>query len=359
MQIPPFALVARLQQRLNRAVAERVFPGASLGVALGEAEAVITVGRHTYEADSSAVTPSTVFDVASITKAIPVSCLALWLIDAGRLKPADRVADVIPELSNRDRDAVLVHHLLTQTLHFGFQLSAVKDLPPESIIEAITSREFASPPGARCAYANATSILLGMVIERVTGELLPALASRVFFGPLGMASTTFHPRELDEASIAPTEDDPWRGRAICGEVHDESAWALRPRMVAGSAGLFSTAPDLLRFVRMLLRGGVAGNRTILSGSAIRSMATNQLDVIGERTGLGWELSQPRFMGARCSASAFGKTGFTGCSCVVDVGRGAGIVLLSNATFPRRRADRSAIEAVRREVADSVWETVVG
>jgi CubicO group peptidase (beta-lactamase class C family) len=170
-----------------------------------------------------------------------------------------------------------------------------------------------------------------------------------------MEHTTFFPEKLDRDSIAPTEDDPWRGRIIRGEVHDESAWALRPAMVAGSAGLFSTAPDLLRFLAVLMNDGESDGRRLFKPATVRLMHVNALPAwFGATAALGWELDRPDFMGTRRTASSFGKTGFTGCAIVADPSRSAGFVLMTNHTFPRRREDRSAINAVRSALADLVF-----
>jgi CubicO group peptidase (beta-lactamase class C family) len=168
-----------------------------------------------------------------------------------------------------------------------------------------------------------------------------------------MRRTSFRPGETRTGDIVPTEIDAWRGREIRGEVHDESAWKLRDRMVAGSAGLFSTVKDLIRFLAMLLGGGEWAGRRYVSPAMIDAMTTNQIAHLGACTGLGWELAQPRFMGERCSPRCIGKTGFTGCSVVCDIDYGIGIVLLANHTWPRRRADRQAIDEVRRGSADIV------
>jgi CubicO group peptidase (beta-lactamase class C family) len=158
---------------------------------------------------------------------------------------------------------------------------------------------------------------------------------------------------MQRERIVPTEIDPWRGRVVQGEVHDESAYTLSRVMVPGSAGLFSTAPDLLNFLDMLLAGGVWGGRRFFSERMIRRMSTNQAGPIGACTGLGWELFQRSFMGARCSGRTIGKTGFTGCSCVCDLERGVGIVILSGYTYPRRKSTRGPIDEVRRDIADIV------
>ena len=341
---------------LKQCIEEEIFPGCVVGTVIKGQQEVIAAGHCTYDATSRKVSENTVYDVASITKAVPTSCLALKLIEEGRLTLSSRLIDFVPEFSGTFREQVRVEHLMTHTLEFDFRLSDKKELPPREILGSILKAHLRTPPGTAFCYTNATSILLGLVVERVSGMRLDNAAGHYFFGPLGMRSTTFFPETIDCSYIAPAEDDVWRGRVICGEVHDESAWALRPVIIAGSAGLFSTVPDVLKFLDMLLKKGCAvDGQRIFSPETIRLMSTNLLPPeLGCRAAPGWELCQPDFMGNHCTASTFGKTGFTGCAIVADPPRAAGFVLLTNHTFPRRREDRSLINKVRSALAEMVF-----
>jgi CubicO group peptidase (beta-lactamase class C family) len=344
----------RIQIRIEKAIGEHVFPGCVVGVvgSCGE-NIVLPFGHHTYEPDAKTVETQTVYDVASITKAIPVSSLALKLIEQGRLHVDDRLIQYIPEFDNPDSDHVLIRHLLTHTLHFAFPLSSLKKRPPEAMLQAILTTPFRSRPGELFAYANATSILLGMVVESICGESIDRLADNIFFKPLRMKKSSFHPLTMVEKQyIVPTEIDSWRGRVIQGEVHDESAWALKRPV--GSAGLFSTVPDLLIFMSMLLNRGTWEGTRYFSDSSILTMSTNQIHSIGSCTGLGWELNQEHYMGRHCSRRCIGKTGFTGCMFLCDLEKHMGVVLLSNHTYPRRKGDKDLINSVRRDVADIVF-----
>ena len=181
------------------------------------------------------------------------------------------------------------------------------------------------------------------------------MAEEMFFKPLKMKSTTFFPDTLDKSLIVPTESDPWRGRLLCGEIHDESAWALRPETIAGSAGLFTSIKDLASFVLMLLNNEYSDGIRIFNPETISLMHTNQRPAhSGEWTGLGWELNQESFMGKYRSENAFGKTGFTGCSVVIDPSKNRGL-FFSQTMFTRSaHIDRSAINRVRSAVADVVF-----
>jgi CubicO group peptidase (beta-lactamase class C family) len=335
---------------LNAAIGRQVFPGCALAYVRGGERSVVTAGRLTYDDDAAPVTESTVYDCASVTKAIPVSNLALWLIDRGRLRIDNLLIDFVPEYVGSFRDAILIRHLLTHTLDFDFRLSECKDLPPEELLRTILGVKMKEAPGEKFCYSNAASILLGLVVERASGKRLPALAREVFFDPLGMADTTFFVDENARSRCAPTEIDPWRGRAVCGEVHDESACTLQKIMTPGSAGLFSTAGDLLKYIIMLIDGW----GDFFSSETMESMQTNRIpNISGACTGLGWELNQ-EYMGKNRTPGTFGKTGFTGCAAVVDRSRRSGFALLSNCTWPRRKPNRDMINEIRGAVSDILW-----
>jgi CubicO group peptidase (beta-lactamase class C family) len=344
-----------IEKRINRAIVEKVFPGCVVGVISGDGvRQVLSFGSHMYDPGSPAMHEDTIFDVASITKAIPTSSLALTLIDEGKLRPDDKLITYVPEFRNSYRESVRIRHLLTQTLDFGFRLSTYKDKKPDELLDAIFTAEFKAKPGTVFYYTNATSVLLGLVVERIYGKDLATLGREIFFGPMDMSRTTFYPETFAREEIAPTEIDPWRGRMIQAEVHDESAFALRSKMAAGSAGLFSTVPDILNFTEMLLHDGTFGGRRFFSVETLDVMQTNQVDIPGVKTGLGWELDQPRYMGRHCSPYTIGKTGFTGCVCICDRIKHRGMVLLSNYTFPSRKTDMTMINSVRSDIADIVF-----
>jgi CubicO group peptidase (beta-lactamase class C family) len=348
-------LTASINVYLNEFIKNEIFPGCTCGIIADGRQEIIPAGNFTYDKSSCEVTEDTVYDIASITKSIPTSCLALKLIEDGKIGLQSKLVDYFPEYSGTFREQITIEHLLTHTLDFDFRLSDKKDLPPHEILASIFSARLRTPPGATYCYANATSILLGLVVERACGMRLDKAAERYFFSPLGMSRTTFFPEKTDSPVVPPTEYDPWRARVVCGEVHDESAWALRPEVIAGSAGLFSNAGDLLRFLAMLLNNGEYDGTRYFKPETVRLMHTNVLpSSLGSVTALGWQLNQSDFMGSRCTASTFGKTGFTGCTIVADPSRSTGFVFLTNHTFPRRRDDRSVINRVRNAIADMVF-----
>ncbi len=349
-------------QLANEAITGHTFPGCVVGVVWRSGERlVIPCGRHTYESDSQAATADTIYDTASITKSIPTNCLALQLIDEGRLSIDDQLITYLPDFANSDRERVRIKHLLTYTLDgYGFTSAAAaktgKSLPEltgTDLKDVLLTHDFASPPGTIFKYTNIPTALLGLVIERLTGVTLDTLAQERFFTPLDMMRTTFHPEQFAKEDIVPTEHDDWRD-LVHGVVHDESAHIFKQAgQVVGHAGLFSTAPDLLTFLEVLLHEGTFGGRQYFSRDAITLMQTNQIPELRDHTALGWELYQPRYMGDHATTHTFGKTGFTGTLVVCDIAKGVAYVILSNRTYPTRPADSTAINAFRKQIGEII------
>ena len=170
------------------------------------------------------------------------------------------------------------------------------------------------------------------------------------FAPLGMHDTMFRPPAELRPQIAPTENDPWRGRVVQGEVHDENAFAMGG--VAPHAGLFSTAGDLARFAQMLLNGGVLDGRRIVSGEVVE-LFTRRARIPGSDRALGWDTksAEGSSAGTLFSPRSFGHTGFTGTSIWIDPERQLFVILLTNRVYPTR--ENQLIREVRPAVADAV------
>jgi CubicO group peptidase (beta-lactamase class C family) len=169
-----------------------------------------------------------------------------------------------------------------------------------------------------------------------------------------MKDTTYRPGPELRPRIAPTENDPWRGHVLRGEVHDENAAALGG--VAPHAGLFGTATDLARFAQMLLDGGVLEHQRIVSRETLDRFA-RPAGVPGSSRALGWDtLSENSSAGSLFGPRSFGHTGFTGTSMWMDPDRHLFVVLLTNRVHPTR--DNNAIREVRRAVADAVVKGLI-
>lgn len=337
------------------AIDEKTFPGCVVGIVKKNGERVVyPFGNFTYVPSSPVVQENTIYDIASITKSIPTASLALQLIDQGKLKLTDKLIDYIPEFRNSDREKVLIKHLLTYTID-GYGLAALrpKTETVADLLEILMTQDFEKPPGTVFKYTNLPAAFLGLVVEKITGETLDKLADIHFFKPLNMSRSTFYPENFSIEEIVPTESDDWRG-LVRGIVHDESAYICKKEgKIVGHAGLFSTAPDILNFLEMLLHGGAFGRDKYFSKEIMKQIQTNQIPELNDVTGLGWELNQPRYMGKYCTPRTFGKTGFTGTLCVCDVGKGIAYVILSNRIFPKRPTGSTAINSFRKKIGEII------
>ncbi len=327
---------AVIDSLIDRAIAGQVFPGAVVLVAREGVPLHYAAYGATMYADpgSRPLTPTDIFDIASLTKVFTASA-ALALHDAGLLDLEAPVRRYLPRLR---AERVQVRHLLTHTSGLDVRLSVLRALGPAGIRATVYGATPLRPPGSAVAYTNINSFLLGEVVSTLAGMPLDAAIRTLILEPLGMAETGYCPSPALRARIPPTEIEPeWRG-LVHGVVHDESAYALGG--VAGHAGLFSTARDLERLLRMWLQGGAWEGRQVLREATVAAAlrdytaALPALSGAPARTGLGWMLDRANFMGAAPTGS-FGHTGFTGPAMVGVPAQGLALVMLSNRTFPRR------------------------
>ncbi|WP_207782658.1 serine hydrolase domain-containing protein [Phytoactinopolyspora limicola] len=296
----------------------------------------------------------TIFDLASVTKLF-CAIVVLQLVETEHVGLDVPVARYIPEFAANGKGAVTTRHLLTHTAGLRAWAPLYSEYStPEERVAAIYAEEPQDPPGTRYVYSDLGLITLGKLSERITGTTLDRLVAERITDPLGMTDTMYNPPDELRHRIAATEDMPWTGRGIVrGEVHDENAWSLNG--VAGHAGLFSTTADLAVFCQMLLNGGEYDGHRILSEDIVREAITNQNDGLPPgteaRRGLGFELHKPWYMASLDSPVAFGHTGFTGTSLVMDPLSGTFAVLLTNRVHPDRGwgSNNLARQAVARHL----------
>ena len=342
---------------IRQAISDGVFSGCVVGLAQADGSSCsFPFGYDDSLAQPGAIQANSIFDIASVTKSVATGSLALLRILQGKLDPDCPVQKILPEYRTNVGNEVRIWHLLTHSLDYRFPMSSLKDLPAEEILRRVFEHSFRQAPGSLFCYGNASSLVLGILLERLSGEPLDQQASRDLFAPLKMQRTGWFPLKRHSAEeIVPTEICPWRNKVIRGEVHDESAYALRSHGAVGSAGLFSCVPDLLRFCTMMLNDGRFGDTRVIPQGVLNLATTNRLQHLpGESTALGWELANHRFMGSFTSPRCFGKTGFTGASLVCEPDQGLALVLLSNFTWPQREKSVERIYAVRRTLADAVF-----
>jgi CubicO group peptidase (beta-lactamase class C family) len=350
---------------LGDAVDARVFPGAIVEVGSREgARATVSVGRLTYDGPSADVRADTVYDLASLTKVVATTALVHGLVARGVLALSDPVATWVPQWIGSDRRAVTVQHLLEHSSGLPGHRPYYQSLSGRDAFEsAICAEPLEYAPGARSVYSDPGFMLLGFALESAAGAALDVQFDAWRRRELGEDVTlAYRPATDWAARTAPTELDAWRGRLVCGEVHDENAAALGG--VAAHAGLFGTAGAVGAAARWwLAQLDPASARTLETSGASSSLAhrfVQRSRVPGSSRAMGWDTMLPTSScGTRMSTAAFGHTGFTGTSLWIDptpasdAGSASGryVVLLSNRVHPSRAGDE--IQRVRRAVHDAV------
>lgn len=346
---------AKIQSIAQAAIEAHTFPGAVVGYVKDGIEHILPFGRLTYDADSPSVTADTIYDVASVTKSIPTSCIILSLVENGMLSFDDPIGKFIPELSPDIGKQVLIRHLLTFTAVFDLPgyLSTYASGGRDAVLRVIFDAPLKYPPGEHYLYSDIPPILLGMAAEQIAGKPLDRIADDLFFEPLGMSHTTFHPKMLTGSTVAPTEIT--EQGVIAGKAHDEKARAFHEAgYITGHAGLFSVAGDLLRFCQMLLADGTYQGRHYFNPSTIALMRTEVVNEGGYGTSMGWRTEHPGFLTRNLPTHVFGKEGFTGSLVLLDPDDKSCIVLLSNRTYPKRPESPAAIQQFRRQLLSAFF-----
>ncbi|MGH9776490.1 MAG: glycoside hydrolase family 3 N-terminal domain-containing protein [Candidatus Acidiferrales bacterium] len=358
----PSALVAKLrpaEDLLEKAVADRAFPGGVLAVGFRNQICVYPFGRFAYSAKSPAVTADTIYDVASLTKPVVTTSAVMLLAAAGQLDLDAPISRYLPEWTVGPnpawRQKVTVRDLLLHNSGLPAHRDYYRSAKSKSEVLAGTFAEpLVSEPGTKVEYSDLGFILLGEIVERLTGESLDEFAREKIFTPLAMRHSLFNPPKSLRAAIAPTEDDTdYRQRQLQGEVDDDNAFAMGG--VAGHAGLFSTAGDLSIFAQLLLNGGIYAHQRLFSRSIIRQFTTRVVIGDSART-LGWDVpAEPSSTGSYFSGSAFGHSGFTGTSLWIDPANGLFVILLTNRVYPS--AENNKIRQIRPALHDAIVEAL--
>lgn len=346
---------------VNQAIAEKKLPGAV--VLVGHDKEIVyhkAFGFRQVEPTQIPMTTDTIFDVASLTKVIVTTTLALQLVEQGKLRLSEKVATYIPAFGINDKKDITIEQLM---LH---QSGLADNLPREDYLqgkEEAFKRLYAQPlvykPGTQFVYSCSNFIILGKIIEELAGKPLQTLAQEKIFEPLGMQDTGFLPETHPTwaGRIAPTSRQP-DGTMLCGQVHDPRARLLGG--VAGNAGLFSTASDLARFCKMFFDDDTP---QILSILAVRRMLEPKITPKNEIRGLGWDIDSsyslprgdfflpfPKFRLSLLPLPSFGLSGFTGVSIWIDCETDTYIIFLSNRLHPDEHGD---VKDLRAKIASIV------
>jgi CubicO group peptidase (beta-lactamase class C family) len=344
---------------LQNAIIAHVFPGTSVAIIRkNRLIALKSFGRFTYEPDSPKVTDTTIFDLASVSKVVATTSMAMILYERGLLDLESPVIAVVPEFAGTSRaeDSRRKNVTIRMLLAHSSGLAAYEKLferakTREELLAAAFTAPLIADPGSKAEYSDIGFIILGIALERIADESISQFCQREVFGPLGMSRTTFNPSPAWKLSIPPTANDQaFRHRIIQGEVNDENASVLGG--VAGHAGVFSTAEDMARFVNVIAQGGPLLVRPETLNVFIRRDPAPP----GISRALGWDTpSQPSQSGKHFSPNSFGHLGYTGTSLWIDPQRKLSVTLLTNRTWPD--SENQAIKEVRPMFHDAVLETI--
>lgn len=344
---------------LDTAVSGDVAPGGVLLVARrGAVVLEHAAGRLTYEDGAPAVAPSTIYDLASLTKVIATTTLTMRRVESGALDLDATAATYLTELDGSPAGGATLRDLLAHSsglpccseLFRELGEGLDRDEARARYLEHIAATELEAGARERSIYSDLGVLLLGEILERESGNSLMELVRDEILDPLGLADTGYLPAGALRERIAPTEFDSWRGRLPHGEVHDENTHALGG--IAPHAGLFGAARDVAVFAQAMLNGGAYGERRIADADTVGLFTRRAELAPGSSRALGWDTpSDPSSAGRYFSARSYGHTGFTGTSLWIDPDLELIVVLLTNRVHPTR--ENIAIRGLRPAIHDAV------
>jgi CubicO group peptidase (beta-lactamase class C family) len=360
----------RVDRAIEKAIAKGELPGAVIQARIGDQLsyegvfgcALLSPQRHDTH-------PNTIYDVASLTKVMATTPAIMLLVADGKLSLDQPAADILPAFGEREKTEITIRHLLTHSSGLRPWRAYYADLRERELrrgdsllatpagCEAIVSRILRGAPvhdaGEASVYGDLAFIVLGEIVAEAAGEPLDSFCQRRIFEPLGLGNTHFNPVPFrgERARYAGTEQCPWREKVLWGEVHDGNAWAMGG--VAGHAGVFSTANDVMRFAQEML-AAERGESTIFPAELAAEFFRRQGLTKDSDWALGWDTPTQgqSSSGTGFSHRSIGHTGFTGTSLWIDLNRGMIVVFLSNRVH--LVAKRSRFE-LRPRVHDLIWE----
>jgi serine-type D-Ala-D-Ala carboxypeptidase len=350
---------AQAFQVLRQAIAARAFPGAAVAVTRsGRLLAHQGFGRFTFEADASPVEAGTIFDLASVSKVVATTAMAMTLYERGELDLEQTVCSVVPQFGVGDarRREVTIEMLLAHCSGLpAYERLFERAGTREELLQAALSTPLKADPGTSAEYSDIGFMVLGEALTRIAGRGLESFCPGEIFGPLGMGHTGYCPPQEWRGRIPPTvEDRVFRPRKVQGEVHDENASVLGG--VAGHAGLFGPAEEMASFAQAMLNSRKGMSGSMFRAETVMRFTTRQARPGGTSRALGWDTpSQPSQSGQYLSQHSFGHLGYTGTSLWIDPEREVSITLLSNRTWPDNRNQQ--IKEVRPCFHDAVVEAL--
>ncbi len=361
------ARLARVDKVISEAIERKDFPGAViLVVRKGKTVWRKAFGHSQWIPELAPMEVSKIFDMASITKPVATATSVMMLIEQGKFRLWDKVTDFVPQFipymdeEGKSGEDARLWHLLTHTSGLPPYTDAedLRDkygypITLESMTDHIARLEKLNPPGEEFHYSCLGFITLSYIVKKVTGQTVARFARENIFEPLGMNHTFYTPPEEFLPLCVPTQV--YDGQPLIGVVHDPLARLLGG--ISGNAGLFSTADDLAIFARMMLNHGSFNGKRILSPLAVDRMTEIYRIADFAGRGLGWDLESDYStnQGDLFGPNAFGHTGYTGTSLVIDPDTETIVVFLTNSVHPEDKGD---IVSMRSRVANVVAGSIL-
>ena len=374
LSIQPYLLFAQktynfsiVDKIIENAIEAHDFPSAVLVV--GNDKGIIyqnAYGRLTYDDTAKVTTTNTIYDLASVTKVIAATPAIMMLYEQGKLDLNSPVAYYIPEFGVNGKSDITITNLLLHNSGLTawtpfYQTMTTADQVKNAVYNCTKEYE----TGTQMVYSDYNAFLLGELVQRISGLRLDSYCKENIFSRLGMNDTDFLIPMSENYRIAPTEYDTyWRNELLIGYVHDEMAAMLEG--VSGNAGLFSTGPDLFKFMQMMLNKGKytderrmsKENSEILFKDETVDLFTTKATGLGysNSRALGWDTRPdpthyPPPCGNKFSVNSFGHTGYTGTSVWCDKEKKLIVIFLTNRVYPKRGNEE--IRNVRPKVHDEV------
>jgi serine-type D-Ala-D-Ala carboxypeptidase len=368
-----------VENAFQQAIAEGVFPGAV--VLVSKDDAVVyerAFGFRSLLPHKTTMELGTIFDLASLTKPLATAVAVMLLIHEKKLRLDDQITRVIPMYGVFGKSLTTVRHLLSHSAGLpawkAFFENVVRNeksgrinfvasrAAKNFVFEQIHHEKPLNPPGTQSLYSDLGFMILGEAVEILTGNTFDRFCQERIFKPLGLRSTGFidlsqlRTRRLQpvEDMIAPTENCPWRKKILCGEVHDDNAYAMGG--VAGHAGLFSSARDLHTLLVRMNRC-LSGKDSFVPQSLVQEFLTRGDSAGHSSFALGWDTPTPgnSASGSLFSSRSVGHLGFTGCSIWWDLEKHCHVILLTNRVHPSRKNEK--IRDFRPHIHDQIMKVV--
>ena len=356
---------ARIDSIIQSGIDAKAMPGCQLVVMRGGRVVLDrTYGYLTYSDTTSPVTPTTVYDLASLTKVCATTLAIMKLVDDGEISTADRLSKYLPYLKGTNKERITVKEAMSHQARLkAFDAYWQQTTNRDSILLLAAASPLNADEGM--VYSDLGFMFLSDLVLQVTGQPLDEYVYHNFYGPMGLQYTDFNPLDNNKsvalADIAPTERDTLRG-LIHGTVHDPNAYAMGG--VSGHAGLFSTAREVAALMQMILDGGVYNGERYLKSSTIDNFTRRHYESRGNRRALGFDkqLFRPSKSGQTCpeaSQSSYGHTGFTGTMVWVDPEYDLVYVFLSNRVYPSSATNRLAQMNIRTNLQSVIYSHLKG